>query len=310
MIAAAPCPGPAFNVAGASGFYAQMTGLLAGFAFAAIVVLLTPTQNAEREIIEHHSEQGSDDSQANITRVELKANDNGVMSALLAAFFALLIATLTYSVLAGETLPQSLGRAATEELVDGVPFGLAVMMLFHGLTVLMDNGNISKIAMWLSRLVAVVVAPILTFYYLTNGATDTASARFAEQAPKAICSGAAPLPPLGIVLAIILTAILVVSLTIGRRINKIRARMKKLQAVPPITVVGISVGTAILGGFLNTRSDNFLMSPLILNWYLVGTSAALAFIGMILAIGGGRDRAATERQNSEAEASSHDAKAL
>ena len=173
---AAPCPGPAFNVAVTAGFYAQMTGLLAGFAFAAIVVLLTPTQNLDREIIEDRSGQGSDDSQADITRMELKANESGVMLALLAAFFALLTATLTYSVLAGETLPLSQGRAATEELVDGLPFGLAVIMLFHGLTGLMDNGNIDEVAVWLSRVVAVVVAPVLTFYYLINGATDTVSA--------------------------------------------------------------------------------------------------------------------------------------
>ena len=72
-----------------------MTGLLAGFAFAAIVVLLTPTQNQERETIEGGSNQGSDDNKTSIIRAQIKANDNRLMLALLAAFFALLIATLT-----------------------------------------------------------------------------------------------------------------------------------------------------------------------------------------------------------------------
>jgi len=298
VIATIPCPGPAFNVAGTSGFYAQMTGLLAGFAFAGIVVLLTPTQNVERENIEGRPNEDSDGGEADPIKKEMRANDNGLMLALLAAFFALLIATLTYSVLAGETLPQARGRAATEELVDGVPFGLAVIMLFHGVAVLMDNGNVSKAAVWLSRVVAVGVAPVLTLYYVTNGATDTESARLVLQAPKTICSGAVALPTLGIVLAIILAAILTVSLTIGRRIPVVRARMKKLQTIPPMIVVAYSVGAAILAGSLSARSDAFLMSPSILNWYLILTFAVLAFIGVTLAIGGGRDWSITQETSS------------
>src|SRR5262249_31075048 len=154
--------------------------------------------------------------------------------ALLAAFFALIIATLTYSVLAGESLPQARGRAATEELIDGVPFGIAIMMLFHGITLLLDNGNVSKAAVWLSRVVAVGVAPVLTMFYLTNGATDMESARLAEQAPKAICSGASAPPMLGIILTGMLIVVLTVSMTIGRRITSIRTRVRKLQVVPPI----------------------------------------------------------------------------
>ena len=164
-------------------------------------------------------------------------------------------------------------------------------MLFHGVTVLMDNGNVSEAAVWLSRVVAVIVAPILTLYYIVNGATDTESARLAQLAPKRVCSGAVPLPTLGIVLTGVLAVILIMSLAIGRRVYKIRTRMKKLQTAPPIIVVGFSVGAAILGGFLSARSDRFLMSPPILNWYLVVTTALLALIGTVLAIGGGRDQA-------------------
>jgi hypothetical protein len=144
MIETAICPGPAFNVPGTSGFYAQMTGLLAGFAFAAMVVLLTPTQNVERKIVEYASRDALRETRAGAAGATARANDNGVFLALLAAFFALVIATLTYSVLAGETLPQARGRAATEELIDGVPFGLAVMMLFHGLTLRVIHASRQK----------------------------------------------------------------------------------------------------------------------------------------------------------------------
>lgn len=216
------------------------------------------------------------------------------MLALLAAFFALVIATLTYSLLAGETLPQARGRAATEELVDGVPFGLAVMMLFHGVTVLMDNGNVSQVAVWLSRVVAVGVVPILTLYYITAGATDTESARLALQEPPPICSGSVTMPTLGVVLTGILVVILIASLVMGRRIAKIRTAMRRLQIVPPVIVVGFSIGTAILAGSISTRSNNFLMSPSTLNWYLILTFAVLAVIAAILVIGGGSDQVIAE----------------
>jgi hypothetical protein len=290
VITKLPCPGPTVNIAATSGFYAQMTGLLAGFAFTAIVVLLTPTQNLERKIIENRSSRTLGDGKV-LTRAEIRANDNGLMLALLAAFFALVIATLTYSLLAGETLPQARGRAATEELVDGVPFGLAVMMLFHGVTVLMDNGNVSQVAVWLSRAVAVGVVPMLTLYYITAGATDTESARLALRKSPAVCSGSVAMPTLGVNLTCVLVVILIASLVTGRRIARIRVAMRRLQVVPPVIVVVFSIGTAVLAGSISTRSDRFLMSPSILNRYLILTFAALAVIAAILAIGGGRDQA-------------------
>lgn len=300
MIDAVNCPGPAFNVPATSGFYAQMTGLLAGFAFAAMVLLLTPTQNVERQHAEGKAPRdGKRNGQAKDIAAETRVNDNGLFLALLAAFFALIIATLTYSVLAGESFPQARGRAATEELIDGVPFGIAIMMLFHGITLLLDNGNVSKTAVWLSRVVAVGVAPVLTMFYLTNGATDMESARLAEHAPKAICSGASPPPALGIVLTGILIVVLTLSMTIGRRTAAIRTRMRRVQSVPPVMVVAIGVIAAVLSGYASSRSDGFLMSPELLNIYLIGTSAALAFIGVILSAGGGSDQGVVDRRLSD-----------
>jgi hypothetical protein len=291
MIDAVNCPGPAFNVPGTSGFYAQMTGLLAGFAFTAIVLLLTPTQNVQREIAEGGTSRGSGQSgRADATTVETRINDNGLFLTLLAAFFALIIATLTYSVLAGETLPQARGRAATDELIDGVPFGIAIMMLFHGITLLLDNGNVSRAAVWLSRIVAVGVAPVLTMFYLTNGATDMESARLAEHTPRAMCSGVPAPPVLGIVLTGVLIVVLTTSMTVGRRVAIIRTRMRRLQVAPPVMVVAIGVIAAVLSGYVSSRPDRFIMSPELLNAYLIGTSAVLAFIGVVLSAGGGVSR--------------------
>src|SRR5580698_2559783 len=93
------CP-PILDFATISGYYAQMTGVLAGFAFTALVVLMSPTQVDERE------------NQGN-------GKDDGVLLTLFAAFIALLMATLTYSVLAGDNSSQARDNRATALLVDG-----------------------------------------------------------------------------------------------------------------------------------------------------------------------------------------------
>jgi hypothetical protein len=285
------CPGAVFNIPGTSGFYAQMTSLLAGFAFAAIVVLLTPTQNVGRQTLADYRGKHAGKHDSDTRQAETTANDRGLILALLAAFFALVITTLTYSVLAGETLPQARGRAATEELVDGLPFGLAVIMLFHGLTLLMDNAGISATAVWLSRIVAVGVAPVLDLFYLTEGATDTQSARLTGQGSKLICSGASPLPTIGVFLTISLVLVLVFSLTVGRRLKRLQFAMRRVQGIPPIAVVTLSVFSAILSGLLSSRSDDFVMSPLTVNIYLIGASFSLVLVSVILSIGGGRYQA-------------------
>ncbi|MEV4617412.1 hypothetical protein AB0J74_01690 [Asanoa sp. NPDC049573] len=70
---------PLFDIAETSGFYAQMSAVLAGFAFTAIVVLQT-----------HPRTRGGP-----------------ILLGFLTAFVALLLAALTYSVLAGETITNA-----------------------------------------------------------------------------------------------------------------------------------------------------------------------------------------------------------
>jgi hypothetical protein len=262
MVLAADCPETGFNIAVTSGYYAQMTGLLAGFAFTAMVVLLTPVQVGERA-------SGG------------KAKDNGVLLALFTAFVCLVITTLTYSVLAGETAAR--GRAATEELTDGLPFGLAVIMLFHGVTLLMHSGNIDHSAVLIGRVITTVVAPSLTLYYLTNGAADTESIRLAS---TGVC-GVSRLPQIGVVLSLVLFAILTIAL-----IPRVQAMVWRSWSWPrdhqylvPAGVLTAGVLAAVAAGDLTTRSANFLLPRWAVTTYLVGAFILLAVIGLMLAFG-------------------------
>jgi hypothetical protein len=261
MILALDCVGPSFNISTTAGYYAQMTGLLAGFGFTAMVVLLTPTQ------VEGRGFNG-------------RAKDNGVLLVLLAAFVALTLSTLMYSVLAGESSDQARGRAATVELVDGLPFGLAVIMLFYGITLLMQGGHIDRMAVWVARVMTIVVAPTLTFYYIGSGVSDTESVRIVKE--TGICTSAG-LPTLGLVLTIALATMLTMSVVPQIQAVKWRLWARKLQNLVPVTVLLVSVAAAVASGDLSTRSPEFLLSKNAVTVYLVGTFLLLALLGLLLA---------------------------
>jgi hypothetical protein len=262
MVAAQGCAG-LIDIAKLSGFYAQMTGFLAGFAFTAMVVLLNP---------------GAEDKR---TRDE-KTPDNGVLLTLFVALTAMVITTLVYSVLAGEDIAEARGRAATEELVNAIPFGLAVIMLFHGVTLLMHtSGRVDRTTILVGRIVTVVVIPALAMYYIANGASDTDSARAALDGTCATIR----IDGLGVALTVILVIVLAASLLSRFQPERWQRRAREHRDAVPVAVLVVTVATALVAGELSTRSRQFLVSPMILNAYLVATFALLLFIGLALALG-------------------------
>jgi hypothetical protein len=252
-------PSAHFSAATSAGFYAQLTGLLAGFAFAAMVVILGPP---------HGEGQNKQRSRA----------DGEVLLALIAAFVALVFATLTYSVLAGED--EVHGRAAAEELLDGLPFGLAVVMLFHGITALMINGRVEPRAVSTGRAVTVLVTPTLTLYYLSNGVSDSESARSLQNGD----CGLVPTPLLGIVLSILLAGLMIYALSPRLQPQRWRTALwpREHQHLAPMLVLTVSVLAAVLDGSVATEPPDFLLPHWALNAYLAGAFALLAAIGLLL----------------------------
>jgi hypothetical protein len=254
------CPG-LLNLATISGYYAQLTGVLAGFAFTALVVLLTPTQVDERR--------------------STKSRDNGVLPALFAAFVALVIASLTYSVLAGDNSDEAHGRAATLELIDGVPFGLAVTMLFQGITLLLKAGGIDPVVVLIGRVLAVVVAPTLTMFYISAGASDTETARDMQ---AGLCTPAEA-PATGVILTWVLMVLLSVSLLPRAQPRVLRTLANKAQVGVPIAVIFASVVAALVGGSISIKPPDFVLSSTGVSLYLVGTFTLLMLLGLTLALG-------------------------
>nr|WP_221382030.1 hypothetical protein [Actinoplanes polyasparticus] len=139
--------------------YAQLTGVLTGLAFTALVLILTLATSRE------HTTNNT---------------DNGAPLCLFIAFFALLLATLLYSVMTGEDMRQARGRAATVELINGLVLGLAVIALLQGVFLLMRDADMDPAAVMLARIVTVVVVPTVAMYFVAVGASDTVSARAAS----------------------------------------------------------------------------------------------------------------------------------
>jgi len=262
MTGALDCPA-AISIPTIAANYAQMSGVLAGFAFTALVLLLTPTQVDER--ISHRETQGRD-----------------IFLTLFSAFMALIIATLIYSTLAADNTPAARGRGATEELLDVIPLGVAVIMLLHGITLLMQSGNVDRSAVWTARTVTVVVVPTLTFFYITTGAWDTEAAR------AAAAFGSCPsqqLPSPGFALSVVLPVVLSLTMVPRFRLATLRRWARRFHSAAPTMVLAAAVTVALAVGNISNRSPDFLLSPTALAVFLAGAFVLLALLASILSLG-------------------------
>jgi hypothetical protein len=121
-----------------AGFHAQLTGILAGLAFASIVLILQSSSFAGR------------------------GTEAGLLS-FFSALLTLIIATFLYGTAAGEELIA--GRAAIMVFLAGVTSAVAVLELFYGLTWLVRAGGFPNVTEMAAR-ITVLVAPPITFVYL------------------------------------------------------------------------------------------------------------------------------------------------
>ncbi|AGL17606.1 hypothetical protein L083_4096 [Actinoplanes sp. N902-109] len=250
---------PLADLASVAENYGQLTGVLAGFAFTALVLLLTPAQGGRRTA----------------------GGDTGVPLSLFVAFIALILATLLYSVLAGENMDGARARAATAELVDGLVFGLAVVTLLQGVTLLLREADIDPAAVSVARFVTVVAFPTIATYFIAQGAPDTLAARAALHGGDCTATG----PALGVWLtaggAVVLTA------SLARPVQRRLAAYAGIcRVAAPLTVFLAAAVAAMVSGDIATRTPTFLMSPLALSWFLVLAAVLLTVLGLMFSAAG------------------------
>jgi hypothetical protein len=207
--------------------YAQFSGVLAGFAFVVINLVL---DRAYRRRGDGKSRAAHEVEHETLTGV-----------ALLNAFLGLFLAAIQYSLLAGENgCSLTGGRAASAELLGGISFVASVYMLLYAV-VQFVSGSAGTLAKHCVFIVAVLVPPIAVFF-IEATISDLALA-LADQTTRQ------PLQPLwddanNLSVPIALT-VLVVVVTVWLAGRKKRlserlsgARVQKLQiALPYVTVV-------------------------------------------------------------------------
>ncbi|WP_045743892.1 hypothetical protein [Actinoplanes rectilineatus] len=241
-----------FDLAVTAENYGQMTGVLAGFAFTALVLLLAPTKTVERAPL-----------------------------ALIGSFIALVLATLTYSLIAGDTAELARPRAATLELVGGLIFGLAVISLLQGLHLVMRGSGVDASTVRVTRFNAVVVFPGLVVFFIVQAGADTVALRAAAAGRPCIPE----VPGIGVGLTVLSVAIL--SLSLLRPAQRMLARHASPAAsAAPILVIVASVAGAAAAGEFCTHAPDFLMSPRALDLYLVGVTVLVTTVGLMFSAAG------------------------
>ncbi len=154
------CYNGGFNIAITAGFYSQAAGVLAGFAFTAVLLVLT-----NGEIL------GSQARRAHAA------------TSFICSFFALLLSTVQYAVLAGaaDTLSKTnpnLGRAASEEVIAGASFGLSVLLLLYGTLQLLDGRSGYETPAGVSRAIVSFVGPSVVLLFHLAAVQDILTAKF------------------------------------------------------------------------------------------------------------------------------------
>lgn len=213
----------AFDVASSAGWYSAVAGLLAGFAFVAVLLPL-----------DHDTE--SDDERATAHAVVV----------FVCAFFSLLVLSLTYAVLAGRTAGEAAdGIAAHEQLVNGAAFGLSVLLLLFGLRSVLgaygQNKHVFEPARDLVLVVTSVLGPAVLLALQFSNALDVELYRSEVSRDEVCALGGLP-SGVWVNLAITLAGVLVVlALALGRR------RLPRVPRAPEIlakAVLGLACAFA------------------------------------------------------------------
>ena len=184
-------PPPSFDVVTAAQAYSAFGGVLVGFALTGLFWYLTearkdrkngPSTEQQQRPAEHKHRPGGHERQATWTR----HSDGWVVivtrHVTLTVFYAMASLAMTsflYASLAGEAVPvqgTSPAWAVAAMLLYGVAFGLAVLMLFYGLTLVMLERGLHREAGWAYWVVACAgPAVVLRFLLTAAGAAQEAT---------------------------------------------------------------------------------------------------------------------------------------
>lgn len=210
--------------AAVAGFYSQLTGVLAGFAFAGLVLILTHRlDNVNRPL--------DSAKQCTAERVALQHATTAAMTLLFSAFLGLVLASLSYAVIAGG--PDIQGRGSLGHVVAGAGFGAASLILLLALYVLLST--ISPGLGWQLRIVVGLAFPFVVMVYIHGGVQEVSALPQASDAVGRAADTAL------VALAFFLTPAYLSSLTLRRLLRGCALKPVPLSAYSVIAILGVAV---------------------------------------------------------------------
>jgi hypothetical protein len=212
-----------FDVASSAGWYSAVAGLLAGFAFVAVLLPLDHDTDADGERETGHA-----------------------VVVFISAFFSLLILSITYAILAGRTAGGTAqGIAAHEQMVNGAAFGLSVLLLLFGLRAVLGaygrNRSLFDPARRLVLVVTSTLGPAIVLALQFSNALDVERYRLGAAAGSGggLCDTAGATPGVWLNLTITTAALIAVG-----GLALVRRRLPRRQAAPELvarSVLGLTV---------------------------------------------------------------------
>ncbi|MGW4756232.1 hypothetical protein [Streptomyces chartreusis] len=156
-----------FDIGATSNLYSQLTGVLAGFSFTAVIIAVSRSLELRR------ADAGPSQTDT------VKASLDKAMPVMICSFLGLVITSLTYSAIAGDA--KNIGRATIEELVGGLAFAVAGTLMFYSIVLLLEAIDMADTADHSRRVLGQFVT-LVSFAYICNGIDDYNDAHFPDPA--------------------------------------------------------------------------------------------------------------------------------
>jgi len=214
--------------------------------------------------------------------------DKRTIIALLCAFIGLLIATVEYSIITGESGHALVeGRAASEELLAAVGFTVSVYILLYSLVHLIATSTL-KLGSEFRRLVAVFIPPIF-IYFVTNGLMDVAIALGQPKPPLEPMWSSARIASIGLALWTLLVCGLLWSSSrkLRRELGELPRYIK--NAPPYLTLTTAIIATLYSAQISDVNPASRLSESAAWSWVAISTTV-LIYVSASLSYEPGAER--------------------
>lgn len=150
-----------FSDKDAAALYSQLTGVLAGFAFAGMIMVVTSRfeRSEPADDLAHATTQAKHDA--------IQVATSRALTLLVSAFFGLVAVSLAYALIGGDQVP---GRAAVGHVIAGAGFGSSALVLLLSVFYLIEAAD-PELRKTL-HLVAVRISPLAVAAYIVVGVLD------------------------------------------------------------------------------------------------------------------------------------------